>query len=50
MSGVCYVMMKRSQCARKIERKKERLPAENPHFCTGKKNTDKLGILIVAYW
>ncbi len=29
-----------SQCARRIEREKERLPAEHHHCCTGMKSTD----------
>ncbi len=39
-SAVCYDRMKGSQYARE----KERLPAEHPHWCTGKKST------VVACW
>ncbi len=28
----------------------ERLPAELPHCCTGKKSSDHLGVLVVAFW
>ncbi len=39
-----------SHCARRIEREKERLPAEHPRCCTDMKNTDHLGILVVTCW
>ncbi len=34
----------------KTEKRKERHPAEHPHFCTATKGTNHLGILVVAYW
>ncbi len=39
-----------SQCARRIEWEKERLPVEHPRCCTGMNSTDRLGILVVTCW